>query len=96
MSVFVRMSVFLKIVVRSQDIKDITSTEILNDKIALKYNDMFDEITNRMTCKVISRWEKRRRGRLFSSLGELSWNEDERKGEKKECITFTLIIDRLN
>lgn len=40
--VFVRMSAFLKIV-RSQDIKDIASTEILNDKIAFKYNDMFDE-----------------------------------------------------
>lgn len=45
--VFVRMSAFLKIVVRSQDIKDIASTEILNDKIAFKYNDMFDEYYKR-------------------------------------------------
>lgn len=45
--VFFRMSAFLKIIVRSQDIKDIASTEILNDKIAFKYNDVFDEYYKR-------------------------------------------------
>lgn len=44
-----------------------------------------------VTCKVISRWEKSRRGQVFV-LGQ-ALLERGRKERRRECIIFTLIID---
>lgn len=62
---------------------------ISNDEITFKCNDEYlTSVTNRMTCKVIRQVGEEKERALVSSLGEFSWNKDERKGEKSISVNL--------